>query len=75
MEHGVRRQGAPGVDAVLAQRLDSGCHDVDVFAAERAVFAGMRIEARYRKPRPGQPEMRFQIRDRNPRGRDDQLAR
>ena len=75
VEHGIRRQGAPGVDAFRAQRLNGGCDDVDVFAAERAVFAGMRVEARYRKPRPGQAEMRPEIRDRNPCRRHDQLAR
>ena len=58
-----------------AQRLDGGRDDIDVFAAERAVFAGMRIEARYRKPRPGKAEMRLQVRDRNARGGHDQFAR
>ena len=75
VEHGIRRQGSPGVDAFGAQRLNGRCDDVDVFAAERAVFAGMRVEARYRKPRPGKAEMRLQIRDRNPGGCHDQFAR
>jgi hypothetical protein len=74
VEHGVRGQGTPGVDAVGQQRFDGRRDDVDVFAAERAVFAGMRVEARYRKPRPAKAEMRFQIRDHDPGGRHDQLA-
>ena len=75
MKHRIRRQRAPGVDAVLAQDVDGGCYDVDVFAAERAVLAGMRIEARYRKPRVSQSEMRAEIRDRDPGRRHDQLGR
>jgi hypothetical protein len=75
VEHGIRRQRTPGVDAFGAQRLDGRCHDVDIFAAERAVFAGMWIETRYRKPRLGKAEMRLQIRDRNPGGGHDQFAR
>ena len=56
VEHGVGRQRSPDVDAFAAQRFDRRRDDFDVLGAERAVFAGMRIEAGYRKPRMGEAE-------------------
>ena len=46
-----------------------------VLGAERAVFAGMGIEAGYREARMGEAEAGFQFRGHDPRRRDDQVAR
>ena len=56
MKHGVRRQRASGVDALARSASIAGRDDVDVFGAERAVLAGMGIEARYRKPGRARPK-------------------
>ena len=45
MEHDVGRMRAAHVIAFLAQPLDRRHDDVDLLAAERAVLAGMRVEA------------------------------
>ena len=63
VEHGVRRQRSPDLDAVAAQDFDGGRHDGRLLGAERAVLAGVGIEAGYRKARMGEAEAGFQIGD------------
>ena len=75
VEHGVRRQRAASLDALGAQGFDGRRDDVDLFGAERAVFAGMRIEAGDDEARMGEAETGLQILDHDAGGRDDQFAR
>ena len=46
-ENGVARVRATGVDAFGAGKGNSGCDDVDVFAAKQTAFAGVGVEPRY----------------------------
>ena len=74
VEHGVGGQRPPDFDAFAAQDFDRRRHDGLVLGAERAVFAGMRIEARYRDARPGDAEVGFEFRGHDARGGDDQVG-
>ena len=58
MEHGVGRQRPERVDALGLQPRDRRRHDGAIFLAERAVFAGMRIETGDRDARAGDAETR-----------------
>src|SRR5213078_4500844 len=49
VEHSVRGQWPPDLDALAAQDFDRRRNDGLILTAERAVFASMRIEAGYRK--------------------------
>ena len=62
MEHRVGRHRAGDVDAGFAQRFDRGRDDLDILAADRAVLAGMRVEAGDREARPGDAEIALQAR-------------
>jgi hypothetical protein len=53
VEHGVRGQRPPDRDALAAQDFDGRRNDGLILTAERAVFAGVRIEAGYREARIG----------------------
>ena len=75
VEHGVRRQRAANRDALGAQGFDGRRDDVEIFGAERAVFAGMRVEAGDDEARMGEAETGLQIPDHDAGGRDDQFAR
>ena len=74
VEHGVGRQRPPDLDAVAPQDFDRRRHHLDVFHPERAVFAGMRIEARYGQARAGEAEAGLQVRHRDTGSRDDQFG-
>ena len=58
MEHRVGGQGAEGIDALVAQHFDRRTDDLVILLADRAVFAGMRIEAGNGEPRRGDAETR-----------------
>ena len=75
VEQGVRRQRAANRDALGAQGFDGRRDDVEIFGAERAVLAGMRVEAGDDEARMGEAETGFQIPDHDAGGRDDQFAR
>ena len=62
VEHGVGRQRSADLDALAAQDFDGGRHDGLVLGAERAVFAGVGIEAGHREARMGEAEAGLQIR-------------
>ncbi len=63
------------VDAFSAQNFDGGADDRQFLGAERAVFAGMRIEAGYRKARLARPKRALKAADHDADRRHDQLAR
>ena len=56
MEHGVGGMGAGHSPAFGGKRGNRGRDDLDLFAAELAAFAGMRVEAGHGEPRLGDPE-------------------
>src|SRR6202022_4166286 len=66
---------ASALAAAPPPAFDGGRNDSSVLGAERAVFAGMGIEAGYREARIGEAEAGLQSRDHDPGGRDDQVTR
>ncbi len=73
VEHHVGGKRAASVDAVGAQPLDRRRHHVEVLLAERAGFAGVRIEAGDRQTRPRHAEARLEIARDDSRGVDDEF--
>ncbi len=59
-EGGVGRQRASQVQALAAQAFQQRDDDVQLFAAEVAVLAGVRVQAEHRDARPGQAEVAAQ---------------
>ncbi len=74
MKHGVRGQRAADIDAVAAQSCHRRRDDGLVFLAERAILAGMRVEAGDRKARRRNPEPRLHIRNHDASRLDDEIA-
>ncbi len=66
--------GPRDVDAVGAQARDRRSDDGDVFLAERAVLAGMRIETGDDETRPRNGEARAQVVRHDPAGLDDEVG-
>ena len=74
MEQGVGRQRTARVDAFGLELLDRGPHHRQIFLAERAVLAGMRIEAGDRKPRARNAETLAQVARDDAAGLDDEIG-
>jgi hypothetical protein len=75
VEHRVGGEGAARIDAGSAQLGDRRSDDLDVLAAERAGFSGMRVEPGDREHRPGDTEIADQRSMSYPPGVDDGGAR
>ena len=74
MKHRVGGKRAARVDAVGAAAARPPARRSAVFLAERAVLAGVRVEAGDREPRPRDAEALLQIARHDPAGLDDQIA-
>ena len=68
-------QRAARIDAVGDEPLDRGRNDRAVLLAERAVLAGVRIEAGDREPRPRDAEALGKIARHDAAGLEDQSRR
>ena len=74
MEHGVGRDRPAGVDAVGDQAVDGRFDDIGVFATQRAVLAGVRVEPGDGEARPGDAEAILEVARGDPPRGDDQIA-